>query len=126
MNTLNNYNNDSLNNILKNLYDTKFFNDIQLQLTDGKLIINLIENPIIENIEITGIKRKELTETLLEKINLKNRMSFTKSQLKEDTNLIKNILKTSGYYFSKVETSYIENKDLNSISLKININLGEK
>ena len=120
------YNNDSLNNILKNLYDTKFFNDIQLQLTDGKLIINLIENPIIENIEITGIKRKELTETLLEKINLKNRMSFTKSQLKEDTNLIKNILKTSGYYFSKVETSYIENKDLNSISLKININLGEK
>ena len=29
------YNNDSLNNILKNLYDTKFFNDIQLQLTDG-------------------------------------------------------------------------------------------
>ena len=120
------YNNDSLNNILKNLYNTKFFNDIQLQLTDGKLIINLIENPIIENIEITGIKRKELTETLLEKINLKNRMSFTKSQLKEDTNLIKNILKTSGYYFSKVETSYIENKDLNSISLKININLGEK
>ena len=120
------YNNDSLNNILKNLYDTKFFNDIQLQLTDGKLIINLIENPIIENIEITGIKRKELTETLLEKINLKNRMSFTKSQLKEDTNLIKNILKTSGYYFSKVETSFIENKDLNSISLKININLGEK
>ena len=120
------YDNDGLNNILKNLYDTKFFNDIQLQLTDGKLIINLIENPIIENIEITGIKRKELTETLLEKINLKNRMSFTKSQLKEDTNLIKNILKTSGYYFSKVETSYIENKDLNSISLKININLGEK
>jgi len=120
------YNNDSLNNILKNLYDTKFFNDIQLQLTDGKLIINLIENPIIENIEITGIKRKELTETLLEKINLKNRMSFTISQLKEDTNLIKNILKTSGYYFSKVETSYIENKDLNSISLKINIDLGEK
>ena len=120
------YNNDSLNNILKNLYNTKFFNDIQLQLTDGKLIINLIENPIIENIEITGIKRKELTETLLEKINLKNRMSFTKSQLKEDTNLIKNILKTSGYYFSKVETSFVENKDLNSISLKININLGEK
>ena len=120
------YNNDSLNNILKNLYDTKFFNDIQLQLSDGKLIINIIENPIIENIEITGIKRQELTETLLEKISLKNRMSFTKSQLKEDTNLIKNILKTSGYYFSKVETSYIENKDLNSISLKININLGEK
>ena len=72
------YNNDSLNNILKNLYDTKFFNDIQLQLIEGKLILNLIENPIIENIEITGIKRKELTETLLEKINLKNRMSFTK------------------------------------------------
>ena len=120
------YDNDKLNDILKNLYNTNFFNDINLKLSDGKLIINLTENPIIEDIDITGIKMKGLTEKLLEEISLKNRMSFTKNQLLEDTNLIKNILKTSGYYFSKIETSFIENKELNSIRLKINIDLGEK
>ncbi len=120
------YDDNKLNKILKNLYNTNFFNDIQLKLSDGKLTINLSENPIIEDIEITGIKKQELIEMLLEKIILKNRMSFTENQLLKDINLIKNILKTSGYYFSKVESSLIENKELNSIRLKINIDLGDK
>ena len=121
-----NYDNDELNKILKNLYDTNFFNDIELKLSDGTLLINLSENPIIENIEISGIKKKELTKILLEKIVLKNRMSFTENQLLQDTNLIKNILKTSGYYFAKVDTSFSKDNELNSIRLKINIDLGEK
>ena len=120
------YDNNKLNKILKNLYDTNFFNDIQLKLSDGKLSINLSENPIIEDIEISGIKKKELAEMILEKIVLKNRMSFTNNQLLNDTNLIKNILKTNGYYFSKVESSFIKNDQLNSIRLKIDIDLGEK
>ena len=120
------YDNNKLNNILKNLYDTNFFNDIQLKLSDGKLSINLSENPIIEDIEITGIKKKEFTEKILEEITLKNRKSFTENQLLKDINLIKNILKTSGYYFAKVESSLVENNELNSIRLKINIDLGEK
>ena len=120
------YDNNKLNSILKNLYDTNFFNDIQLKLSDGKLSINLSENPIIEDIEITGIKKKEYTEKILEEITLKNRMSFTENQLLKDINLIKNILKTNGYYFAKVESSLVENNELNSIRLKINIDLGEK
>ena len=120
------YDNNKLNSILKNLYDTNFFNDIQLKLSDGKLSINLSENPIIEDIEITGIKKKEYTKQILEEITLKNRKSFTENQLLKDINLIKNILKTSGYYFAKVESSLVENNELNSIRLKINIDLGEK
>ncbi len=120
------YGNNELNNILKKLYETNFFDDIQLNLTNGKLIINLSENPIIEDIQIIGIKKKELSEYLLENIILKNRMSFTENQLLKDVNLIKNILKTNGYYFSKVDSSFTENDELNSIRLKINIDLGEK
>ena len=41
-----------LNNLLKKLYDTNFFKDVNLSLDKGNLIINVIENPIIENIEI--------------------------------------------------------------------------
>ena len=95
------YDNNKLNSILKNLYDTNFFNDIQLKLSDGKLSINLSENPIIEDIEITGIKKKEYTKQILEEITLKNRKSFTENQLLKKINLIKNILKLAAIILLK-------------------------
>ena len=66
------------------------------------MLINVNENPIIENIEITGIKSDNQKEKLYESMKLKNRMSFTKDQLKKDITLIKNILKTNGYYFAEL------------------------
>ncbi len=120
------FNDSKLNTSLKNLYNSNFFNDIKINLDNGILKIDLVENPIIENIEFTGIKNKTFIKEISEKIVLKNRMSFTKSQLQNDINLIKNILKTSGFYFAKVEPSLITNSDLNSVRLKIDINQGKK
>jgi len=117
---------NDLNNTLKKLYNTNFFRDIKISLSDGILNLSLQENPIIEEIEITGIKKKSLVENLYEKMKLKNRMSFTEISLKKDINLINNLLKINGYYFSKIETSLIENDDLNSIKINLNIDLGEK
>ena len=119
-----NFEKNDLNNSLKKLYDSNFFNDIQITINNGTLNIKLIENPIIENIEIAGNKNKTFNEEILESIKLKNRMSFTEDQLKKDIDLIKNILKTSGFYFAKVESSFIKNDDLNSVRLKFNIDLG--
>ena len=48
---------------------------------NGILSINVIENYIIEDIEITGMKNQNFLEKLSENIVLKNRMSFTKDQL---------------------------------------------
>ena len=45
--------------------------------------IDLIENPIIENIEITGIKNKDYIKDILETINLKDRMSFSENVLEK-------------------------------------------
>ena len=59
-------------------------------------------------------------------MKLKNRTSFTEINLKKDVNLINNLLKINGYYFSKIETSLVENDDLNSIKINLNIDLGEK
>ena len=67
---------NDLNNALKKLYNTNFFRDIKISITDGVLNLNLQENPIIEEIEITGIKKKSLVESLYEKMKLKNRTSF--------------------------------------------------
>ena len=39
-------------------------------------------------------------------------MSFTEISIKKDIKLIKNILKTNGYYFSKVNTNLKKNDEL--------------
>ena len=120
------YDNDKLNDSLKKLYKTNFFKDIKISFEDGFLKISVVENPIIENIELTGIKNKTIIKRLNEGITLKNRMSFTENQLEKDINFIDNLLKSNGYYFADLRPSLIKNEELNSIKLKINIDLGKK
>ena len=115
-----------INNSLKKLYDTNFFSDINISFLDGVLKINLVENPIIEDLEITGIKNKTFKEKISDAIRLKTRMSFSENQLQNDINLIKNILKTNGFYFAEVKSSFTKNSDLNSVRIKLDVNEGER
>ena len=126
INTGTNYTNDKLNSTLRKLYETNFFSDINITFNNEILKIELIENPIIENINITGIKKKSLIEALKDSMTLKDRMSYTEFEFNKDINQIKNILKTNGYYFSNVKVSKQENIEFNSIVLNIDIDLGKK
>jgi outer membrane protein insertion porin family len=121
-----NFNLENLNNSLKKLYDTNFFKEINIYQDKGVLKITVIENPIIEEIEITGIKKNAFKEKIYENIYLKNRMSFTEIQFKKDIDLIKSILKTNGFYFAKIDSSIKKDDALNSIKINVNIDLGEK
>ena len=121
-----NYKTDDLNNIVKKLYESEFFEDISLNLIDNVLTINLIENPIIENIELTGIRSEQTTTKILDAISLKNRKSFIEESLQKDLTLIRNILKTNGFYFVKVTPSISRNDELNSVRLVIDIDEGPK
>ena len=47
-----------LNSIIKNLYSTNFFSDVKVSTKDGKLLITVVENPVVEEIEFIGIKNK--------------------------------------------------------------------
>tara|TARA_B100000787_G_scaffold125766_1_gene94998 strand:- start:2305 stop:4545 length:2241 start_codon:yes stop_codon:yes gene_type:complete len=120
------YSEDDLNNILKRIYETKFFKKIVFDINNSILSINVVENPIIESLEINGIKSSKLNELLLEKINLKSRKSFVETLFLSDLNLIKNIIKSSGYYFAKIKTTSILNDEQNSIRLTFDVDLGKR
>ena len=115
-----------LDKVIKSLYNTNFFSDISLTFENQILILNVEENPIIDNFEITGIKKQSLVEFIKSKIQLAEMKSFDKELLAADLRLIQNILKTSGYYFSNITSSKNLNNKLNSVDLRINIDLGEK
>lgn len=121
-----NYDEKKLDEILKKLFETNFFKDINLSLDKNRLIINVVENPIIENIEIRGIKSKEFTKFFYENMKLKDRMSYSENILTKDINLIKNILQTNGFYYSEVKITLNRDDDLNSVEIIIDIDQGEK
>ena len=118
-------NKNSLNIVIKNLYETDFFKDIQVELNNNILLITVKENPIIQEVVFQGIKREKLKEALYDNIKLKNKNSFVEYYAKKDKDLILNILQQLGYYFAKIETKISEN-DNNTINLIYDVNLGEK
>ena len=120
------YNDDDLDTVLKNIYETNFFKEINLKINNSILEISVIENPIIEDVQINGIKSANLTELLFDKIKLKNRSSYIESLFLSDLNLVKNILKSSGYYFADVKTTSTLNEEQNSTRLTYDINLGKR
>ncbi len=120
------YNDDDLNTLLKNIYETNFFKDIKLELNNSTLNIKVIENPIIESVDINGIKSVALKDDLLKKLALQSRKPYVRTTFESDLNLIKNTIKSSGYYFGEIETETLLNEKQNSIGLIYNIDLGKK
>ena len=120
------YSQDDLNSILKKIYATNFFKNINLSIENSILKITVVENPIINSVEINVIKSAKLKDFILEKISLQNRSSFIESKFKNDVNFVKNILKTNGYYFAEIKTKSFLNQMQNSVGIIYDINLGSK
>ena len=104
--------NNKLNNILNNLYETDFFEDVNLKFIDQNLIINVIENPIIENISYEGVKNKKTLSIITENALVKSRSSFNKNRIKKEKINITNILKELGYYNSSIDVSICARRSL--------------
>ena len=116
---------NSINDVLKKLYDSGFFKNVTIIIENKNLIIDVEENPIIQTVFIEGIKKKQLEESLYNVLTLKNRSSFNSFSVKKDVDNILNLLKTKGYYFSKVVSSS-QVLGSNKIDLFYKIDLGKK
>ena len=115
-----------LDEAIKKLYQTNFFRKINLNFENQTLFLEVEENPIIEKLDINGIKKQSLVEFIKGKMQIAEMKSFDEDLLSSDINLIYNILKTNGYYFAKISSSKNINEELNTVNLKINVELGEK
>ena len=114
-----------LNNSLKLLYETNFFEDVSLSFENNILQINVIENPILNNISFEGIKSKSIKEKISKNLNLKSRSSFNKNLLNKDKENILAELKNLGYFFSKIDISTVDLGD-KKLDLIYKIELGNK
>ncbi len=114
-----------LNNSLKLLYETNFFEDVSFSFENNILKINVIENPIINNISFEGIKSNTIKENISKNLKLKSRSSFNINLLNKDKENILAELKNLGYFFSKIDISTIDLGD-KKLNLIYKIELGNK
>ena len=116
---------NQLSDVVKKLYSTNFFNNVELIVEKNILYISVIENPLIQTLTFEGVKNKRIVKLLNEQIEMREKSSFIKNRVKNDEEKIINILRTNGYYFSKV-TPKIKKNDNNTVDLIFEIDLGDK
>ena len=122
-----NYTTDDINEIIKKLYDTKFFSKISTSFANNTLKITVEENPIINTIIIDGEKAKKYKEVILEIISLKEKSSFVESDVKKDIEMVKSFYKSLGFYAAEVEArSQPIGQDKSRLNLIFSVNKGEK
>ena len=113
-----------LNNSLKELYYTNYFKNVSISNNSGIININVIENPIIQTVTINGVNKKKINESLNDITQKIEKYPFVENRINDQVVLIKNILKSNGYYFVDIKTSISENNN-NTVDLIYDINLGE-
>ena len=119
-----NFDQDKLNAALKELYFTDYFSDVSISEVDGTIFIKVKENPIIQTISVNGIKKDLLLENIKKITSKLEKYPFNDARINEQSILLKNILKSYGYYFVKLNTS-IKKNDNNTVDLIYDFNLGE-
>ena len=118
------YNENELNKIIRNLYETNFFKTIELSTIDDLIIITVDENPIIEDVSFEGINNSQLQNLISDSTKLKSRTSYSDNIALSDLDLIKKILKQNGFYFASIESKIIKNEEQNSIKIIYDIDIG--
>ena len=119
------YSEQDLNKILTNLFSTNFFEDVKVKLSNGVLIVQVEEYPVINALIILGENSKKYKDKILELISLKQKDSFIENRLAKDIEIIKKLYASAGFNFVKVDTK-IRKIDQNNLDLIFEIDRGEE
>src|SRR5262245_14721864 len=114
----------SIDAALKALYATNLFQDVRISQAGGRLIVTVLENPVINKVAFEG-NRKAKDEQLADEIQSKPRGTFSRAVVQADVQRIVDIYQHSGRYDVRVEPKVIELPN-NRVDLVFEINEGGK
>ena len=92
---------------LKALFGTGLFADVKINWDGAKLTINVVENPIINQIVFEGedkVSEKDLTK----EVQLKPRTVFTRNKVQSDVQRIIELYRRNGKFAARVEPQIIQ------------------
>jgi outer membrane protein insertion porin family len=112
----------TLDRSLKSLFATGLFADVNLRQEGSTLVVNVTENPIINQIAFEGNERIEDDELLAE-ISLRPRQVFTRTKAQTDVSRIYQVYRRNGRFSVNVEPKIIK-LDQNRVNLVFEIEEG--
>jgi len=92
---------------LKSLYATGLFSDVSIREEDSKLIVVVVENPIVNRVAFEGNERIK-DETLESEATLRPRAIYTRAKVQSDVQRILTLYRQSGRFAATVEPKIIE------------------
>jgi outer membrane protein insertion porin family len=111
-----------LDRSLKNLFATGLFDDVSLRREGDRLIVAVVENPIINRIAFEGNRRLD-DETLESELQLRPRVVYTRSRVQNAVSRILELYRRNGRFAATVEPKVIELPQ-NRVDLVFEINEG--
>lgn len=118
------YSDESVNRDLKILHGTDLFDKININFKNNTLTVNVVENPIVDDLTFVGNKKFK-KDTLEKEITTKKRSTFSINRLNLDIQRITELYYKSGYLGASVSYN-LKHKEGNRIEVEIVIKEGKK
>lgn len=108
---------------LKSLFATGLFADVTMRQEGSRLIVSVVENPVINRIAFEGNKRLE-DKDLEAEVSLRPRVIYTRTKVQNDVQRLLTLYRRSGRFAATVEPKVIR-LDQNRVDLVFEINEGK-
>ncbi|MBH1992348.1 MAG: outer membrane protein assembly factor BamA [Sphingomonadaceae bacterium] len=115
---------ESLDQALRDLYETELFADVQIRNDNGALTVEIKENPVINRIVLEGNKRLK-EEKIRPEIKLAPRQIYTRSKVRADVARIIELYRRQGRFAASVEPKMVQ-LDQNRVDIVFEISEGPK
>jgi outer membrane protein insertion porin family len=114
----------SIDDGLKALIETGLFQDVKISQAGGRIVVTVVENPVIGRVAFEGNKKVK-DEQLTAEIQSKPRGTFSRPMVQSDAQRITEIYRHSGRYDVSVNPQVIEQPN-NRVDLVFEVNEGAK
>jgi outer membrane protein insertion porin family len=109
---------------LKTLYATGLFEDVRINLVGNRLVVTVVENPVISRIAFEGNKKVK-DETLLAEIQSKARGPLSRNTVQADVQRVIEVYRRGGRFDVRVDPKIIDRGN-GRVDLVFEINEGDK
>ena len=116
------YSEARVNQSITALFATGLFSDVRIERSGGTVVVNVAENPVINQVAFEGNKQVERA-TLETEVQLKPRSVFTRAKAQADVQRILDVYRRQGRFSATVEPKIIE-LDHGRVNLVFEINEG--
>ncbi|BBD00328.1 MULTISPECIES: outer membrane protein assembly factor BamA [Sphingobium] len=118
------YSQESLDQALRDLYETELFADVQIRNDNGSLTVEVKENPVINRIVLEGNKRLK-EDKIRPEIKLAPRQIYTRSKVRADVARIVELYRRQGRFAATIEPKMVQ-LDQNRVDIVFEISEGPK